>query len=360
MPPPVRRSFPLAGIQNTKHVLPSTQPPMHRIDIIDFINFKLDPAANNYTQWTRKFYAILAKYDCTHHVDHESDPHLQDAKWRNDDLTIVLWFYATICDELYEVVREPENTAYNVWDKLYTFFRDNEPGWAIHIREELSATKQGDMTIGSYCHRLKALADALADVGEPVNDEMLILLMIRGLNYRFDVLATILRMQMPFTTFVQARSLLLLEEINLNERDREKGSSAITIGTNTSSNSTPSGSNNVSQGDRGAFSSIGVGQSTQLQQRPCMGYYAPWGAPFPLPGQPPRNQWTTRNIGSVLNPCTSTPTQAYPLLYSEVSNSMQSPPSWGQFSLISTTPGNTSSTPPPAMAGTWALPRHRM
>ncbi|KAM3315406.1 hypothetical protein ACQJBY_033874 [Aegilops geniculata] len=358
----LRHFFPLAGSQSTKHVIPSTRPkpPMHRINITHFINFKLDPAANNYAQWTRKFYAILTKYDCAHHVDHKSDPHLQDAKWRNDDLTIVLWFYATICDELYQVVREPENTAYTVWDKLYTFFRDNQPGWAIHIREELSATEQGDMTVAAYCNRIKALADALADAGEPVSDEMLTLQMIRGLNNRFHVLATTLPMHRPFPNFIQARSLLLLEEINLNARDRAKGSSTITIGTNTGSNSTPGGSNNGNQGDRNAFSNTRPRQSAQPQQRPWMGYFAPWGAPFPLPRQPPHTQWAPRSVGGVLNPRPSAPTQGYSLLYSMASIFMPSPPSRHRFSVIDTASGNTSSTPPPTMTSTWTMPRNRM
>ncbi|XP_037424065.1 uncharacterized protein LOC119288573 [Triticum dicoccoides] len=356
-----RHFFPLGSTKKAKPVLPSTrpEPPMHRIDITHFINFKLDLAANNYAEWTRKFYAILAKYDCAHHVDHESDPRLQDAKWRNDDLTIVLWFYATICDELYQVVREPENTAYTVWDKLYTFFRDNQPGWAIHIREELSATEQGDMTVAAYCNRIKALADAL-DAGEPVSDDMWTLQMIRGLNNCFHVLATTLPMHRPFPTFIQARSMLLLEEINLNARDRAKGSSTITIGTNTGSNSTPGRSNNGNQGDRNAFSNTWPGQSAQPQQRPWMGYFAPWGAPFPLLRQPPHTQRAPQNARGVLNPRPSAPTQGYSLLNSMASIFMPSPPSRDQFSVIDRAPGNTRSTPPPTMTSTWTMPRNRM
>ncbi|VAH87489.1 unnamed protein product [Triticum turgidum subsp. durum] len=352
-----RHFFPLGSTKKAKPVLPSTrpEPPMHRIDITHFINFKLDLAANNYAEWTRKFYAILAKYDCAHHVDHESDPRLQDAKWRNDDLTIVLWFYATICDELYQVVREPENTAYTVWDKLYTFFRDNQPGWAIHIREELSATEQGDMTVAAYCNRIKALADAL-DASEPVSDDMWTLQMIRGLNNRFHVLATTLPMHRPFPTFIQARSMLLLEEINLNARDRAKGSSTITIGTNTGSNSTPGRSNNGNQGDRNAFSNTWPGQSAQPQQRPWMGYFAPWGAPFPLLRQPPHTQRAPQNARGVLNPRPSAPTQGYSLLNSMASIFMPSPLSRDQFSVIDRAPGNTSSTPPPTMTSTWTMP----
>ena len=51
----------------------------------------------------------------------------------------------------------------------------------------------------------------MADVGEPVTDRSLKLQLIRRLNWRFHVMATLLPMQSPFPTFAQARSRLLME-----------------------------------------------------------------------------------------------------------------------------------------------------
>uniref|UniRef100_A0A453ITP5 Uncharacterized protein n=1 Tax=Aegilops tauschii subsp. strangulata TaxID=200361 RepID=A0A453ITP5_AEGTS len=141
---------------------------------------------------------------------------------------------------------------------------------------------------------------------------------------------------------------------------RAKGSSTITIGTNTGSSSTLGGSNNGNQGDRNAFSNTRPGHSAQPQQRPWMGYFAPWGAPFPFPRQPPHTQWAPRSVGGVLNPRPSAPTQGYSLLYSMASIFMPSPPSRHRFSVIDAAPGNTSSTPPPTMTSTWTMPRNRM
>jgi hypothetical protein len=41
---------------------------------------------------------------------------------------------------------------------------------AVHLEAEFRALIQGDLAITAYCRRLKALYDALRDVGQPVSD----------------------------------------------------------------------------------------------------------------------------------------------------------------------------------------------
>lgn len=72
---------------------------MHHATIGHY-NFKLDPAADNYSRWKRIFYSVLCKYHVQDHVDEESDPLPRSAEWRHADITIVLWLYATISDDI--------------------------------------------------------------------------------------------------------------------------------------------------------------------------------------------------------------------------------------------------------------------
>ena len=55
------------------------------------------------------------------------------------------------------------------------------------------------------------LRDGQYDVGERITDQTLTLQLIRGLNRKFHIMATLLSMQSPFPTFAQARSRLLME-----------------------------------------------------------------------------------------------------------------------------------------------------
>jgi hypothetical protein len=61
------------------------------------------------------------------------------------------------------------------------------------------------------------MASALAEFGDPVGDQTLVLTLIRGLNGTFCHMMSHLKLHRPFPTFDQARTLLLLEEIDIKD-----------------------------------------------------------------------------------------------------------------------------------------------
>jgi hypothetical protein len=75
---------------------------------------------------------------------------------------------------------------------------------------------QGDLSINEYCRKFKAMVDNLADLGAPVEDRILILNILRGLNQRFEHVGSIIRRYSPFLNFLKLRDDLLLEEIHMD------------------------------------------------------------------------------------------------------------------------------------------------
>nr|XP_051180390.1 SNF2 domain-containing protein ENL1-like isoform X2 [Lolium perenne] len=107
--------------------------------ISKYIHFKLGLAGSNYSMWKKLFHSVLSKYDAQGHVDVYTPPLEQDARWRHDDITILHWIYGTISDELYHVIATPENTAFQAWNLLNSFFGDHQA--------EFRSVVQGDMKI---------------------------------------------------------------------------------------------------------------------------------------------------------------------------------------------------------------------
>jgi hypothetical protein len=70
--------------------------------------------------------------------------------------------------------------------------------------------------VTEYCHKFKGMVDALADLGSPVDDRILVLNILRGLNQRFEHLGAMNRCSSPFPNFLKVRDDLLLEEIHLD------------------------------------------------------------------------------------------------------------------------------------------------
>lgn len=84
------------------------------------------------------------------------------------------------------------------------------------VGQELRDAVQGGMSVDDYCWRLKALADALAEQGEPVDDHVLTLQMLRGLSPRFQVMGAALLVHSAVPSFMEAFAWLRMEEYDLN------------------------------------------------------------------------------------------------------------------------------------------------
>jgi hypothetical protein len=71
------------------------------------------------------------------------------------------------------------------------------------------------------------MADDLADLGVPVEDWILVLNILRGLNQRFEHVGSIIRRYSPFSNFLKVRDDLLLEEIHKDSTGPPAASTAL-------------------------------------------------------------------------------------------------------------------------------------
>jgi hypothetical protein len=60
------------------------------------------------------------------------------------------------------------------------------------------------------------MADSLADLGSPVEDQILVLNILRGLNQRFKHVCSIIRRYSPFLNFLKVWDDMQLEEIHMD------------------------------------------------------------------------------------------------------------------------------------------------
>jgi hypothetical protein len=61
------------------------------------------------------------------------------------------------------------------------------------------------------------MAASLGEFGDPIGDRQLVLTLLCGLNEKFWHMVSNLKTQRSFPTFAEARTLLLLEEIDVND-----------------------------------------------------------------------------------------------------------------------------------------------
>lgn len=192
------------GIPNIKSLVPVT----------------LDLVSPQYNRWRGLFLNTLEHYALADHVLCDED-YSDDVPWRRLDCTVLSWLYGTIAPELHEVVTNQDRgppTARRVWQGSKQQFIGNREHRAIILDAEFRTLVLGDLTVIDYRRRLKAIADQLADLGEPVRNRTLVLNMLRGLNDRFSHLVDLIQRQRPFPRYPDVLSDLYLVEMTMKSK----------------------------------------------------------------------------------------------------------------------------------------------
>lgn len=172
---------------------------------------------------------FLTSFHAHDHIDQVVDLATVDDAWQAADIDIILWMHATVCPDLVDVIMENSMSAYAAWHSIRLFFLDNQATQLLHVSKEFRTTVRGDITIAVYYARLKRLADALEDLGEPASDKALTEQMVDRLGKKFEVQAEIFQSLDPFPKFVQARGRLQLAEAAIDKKARTESVHALTI-----------------------------------------------------------------------------------------------------------------------------------
>jgi hypothetical protein len=184
------------------------------LNVRSLVNIVLDSTSTTYASWRDLMMMVLERYALDHvnsDVASSTDP-----GWRRMDSVVLNWISNSITPELYQVVRERGATARQLWLAIENQFLENREQRTLHLDAAFRNFVQGDLTVSEYCRNFKNMADALADLGSPVDDRILVLNILRGLNPRFEHLGAIIRRYMPFPSFLKVRDDLILEELHLD------------------------------------------------------------------------------------------------------------------------------------------------
>jgi hypothetical protein len=104
----------------------------------------------------------------------------------------------------------------HLWLTIENQFLGNQEHRTLHLDVVFHTFVQGDLSVNGYCCKFKAMADGLADLSAPVDDRILILNILQGLNQRFEHVGSIIRRYSPFSNFLKVLDDPLLEELHMD------------------------------------------------------------------------------------------------------------------------------------------------
>jgi hypothetical protein len=192
------------------HVQATVVPNVHQL-----VNIVLDTTSSNYAIWLDLMMMAPTRYSLADHVLSD-DAFPDDPAWTRMDAIVLCWLNNTLTPDLQEVARECGCPACHLWLTLENQLLGNRETRTLHLDATFRNFVQGDLSVTEYCHKFKGMVNALADLGSPVDDRILVLNILRGLNQRFEHLGAMNRCSSPFPNFLKVRDDLLLEEIHLD------------------------------------------------------------------------------------------------------------------------------------------------
>jgi len=152
----------------------------------------LDLKSPHYSKWRGYLLLALGRYSLKDHVLSD-DSRPTDPVWYRMDCVVVSWIFNSISTDLLDIIHEHDGvTARVAWLGVEQQFLGNRESRALLLDAEFRNLSQGDLSVDDYCRKMKGMADALADLGEPLNDRTLVLNVLRGLNERFQFMAQLI------------------------------------------------------------------------------------------------------------------------------------------------------------------------
>ncbi|XP_062233324.1 uncharacterized protein LOC133930646 [Phragmites australis] len=299
---------------------PSQHPPptassLQTVNIKSHIPAILDLANPNYPEWHCFLDLVVGKFGLHSHlaapptVSQRADP-----EWLMIDHCIINWLYNTVSRDILQIVRAPGATAHSIWTAILDLFRDHHLHRAVYLEAEYRSLTQGDLSVTDYCAKLKQLADALCDIGQPVPESSQVLNMLRGLNGKFRHVISAITSKQPPHTFLSARSHLLLEELYDSQYTKMAANQALVatagarpptptsvVNTSTEHGSQSGSGNSSSGGNRGLRRGRGRGSGNT-------------GGPSGAGPTPPRPPFSPSPWTAGFNPWTGM-VQAWPMTF---------------------------------------------
>jgi hypothetical protein len=185
------------------------------VNVKALIPIILDKATNTYTKWRDMFLTVLGKYALTPHVLDDAT-HLDRPVWVQTDCVVLSWIFATVSGDLQQSLMIRPRPTREAWCYLEDEFLGQKESRALLLETQFHNLRQDSMTITEFCRKLETMVASLAEFGDPIGDRQMVLTLLRGLSGKFRHMVSILKMQRPFPTFAEARTHLLLEEVDVD------------------------------------------------------------------------------------------------------------------------------------------------
>jgi hypothetical protein len=183
----------------TSFVLPMSSAPEFSPAKTHLPDISIKLASNNYMLWKAQVISILRGHGLLGYVTNDIscpeltiigvDGTLQStpaaATWMRIDQLILGWINNSLSDgPLSQVINN--ESCHDAWIVLKTLYGSHTRDRIQQMKGELQTLSKGSYSLEDYLHKAKSLALSLRGAGKPMDDDDLIVCILRGLGSEFD------------------------------------------------------------------------------------------------------------------------------------------------------------------------------
>jgi hypothetical protein len=150
------------------------------LNVRQLVNIVLDSSCTSYASWCDLMEQALQRYALFQHVTDNTSS--TDPGWIQMDSVVLNWINNSNSVDLHQVVQEHGCTVHHLWLAIENQFLGNREQRTLHLDAAFRTFVQGDLSVNEYCSKFTAMADGLADLSAPIEDRILVLNILRGLN----------------------------------------------------------------------------------------------------------------------------------------------------------------------------------
>jgi hypothetical protein len=110
------------------------------------------------------------------------------------------------------------------WDTLVKMYNTNTQAYKMQFKQKLHNLYKNKMNINNYSTKVKNLADVLAYIGAPIDDEDLVAVTLNGLGKDYSQFRTSIAVRETFPDFQDLITLLISEEMRVVGTSSNRGS----------------------------------------------------------------------------------------------------------------------------------------
>jgi hypothetical protein len=124
------------------------------------------------------------------------------------------WLSVSVSDSMIMHIQDAKSPK-QAWDTLVKMYSTNTQARKMQLKQELHNLQKNKMNISDYSTKVKNLADALASIGAPVDDEDLVAVTLNGLGKDYSQFRTSIAVRETFPNFQDLITLLISEEMRV-------------------------------------------------------------------------------------------------------------------------------------------------